>query len=363
MTKRYFLLFINLLIFPVLASSQHIIWDVSFATKFDNHEFMQMSVGESKTLFGAFLTPVAGFQWDEGKHTLVAGGDVVRYFGDYVTPYQWDLQFYYRFKNKNFDVFAGAFPQKDSYSDFSTAFINDTKRFRETVIEGFKFKYSNDYGNVSLIFTWPRRDHEWMSETMTVFSTSKFHYKWLYAGYLFDMNHYAYDIAAKNVVDNIWVNPFIGVSFDKYVPLQVLDLRIGWILTVQKDRWITDDFIYPAGGAVDFTIQKWGVGLHNSFYFGDNLMPYFNNYNSSGDIYGNELYYGDVMYSTDSGIYNRLEAYWRAYSNDYINVNVNVVMHLDGYGKMGWQQGASVSVNMNNFSWKKLAAKHNSNNN
>jgi hypothetical protein len=354
MFKKVIFLSFLLLLVSHISRSQQFVWDVSFVTQFDNHEFAKMDRGESKTLFASFLTPTVGLGWGDGKHSLMFGGDLVRFFGDYVKPYQWDLQLFYHFKNTNFDIYAGAYPQGDSYSDFSTAFINDTKRFMDGILEGVKFTYKNDYGYVRMILNWPRRDHEWKSEILTIYSTLKFDFKWFYLGYMFDMNHYAYSISNGNVVDNIWANPFIGFSFNKYLPLQVLDLRLGWIQTIQKDRWITKDFIFPSGGIVDFTIQKWGVGVRNSIYFGKNLMPYYNNLNADGLIYGSELYYGDVMYSTDSGLYNRLEAYYNAFSNGYINLSFNLIMHTDGYGKIGWQQGAKVVVNLNNISWNKL---------
>lgn len=355
MIKRYLSVFFLLFMLSVSGNAQKLLWNVGFDTKFDNHEFLKMPVGESKTLFGLFLAPTIGFGWGEDDaHSLMIGGDIFRSFGDYVTPYTCDLQIYYHLNKEHFNVYAGAFPTLDSFDEYSTAFISDEKRFSDVVLEGVKFGYKNDKGYVNVIFDWALRNSSFTSEILSLFSSSRFSFDWFYLGYLCNVNHYAIDIMAENVVDNIWVNPFVGFSFSRMTPFEVLDFRLGWIHTFQRDRWVSMDMTTPYGGQFDVTLQKWGVGIKNTVYVGQNLMPYYNRTNSYGDIYGSGLYYGDVMYSIDSGFYDRLEAYWNAYSNNFLDVKVSAVMHSDRFGNLGWQQKASLNVNLDNVSWKKM---------
>ena len=79
-------------------------------------------------------------------------------------------------------------------------------------------------------------------------------------------------------------------------------------------------YVFPCGGEMDVDIRKWNVGISNSLFYGNDMMPYYNSKDSSGYKYGNMLYMGDPFYrvhdngSTAPGFYDRLEAYYEPQS-------------------------------------------------
>jgi len=146
------------------------------------------------------------------------------------------------------------------------------------------------------------------------------------------------------VVDNVLVEPFVGVDFTRIVPcMQELSLRAGWINAFQNDRKYVGDYVTPGGVQIEAHVQKWNFGIHNTFYVGDNLMPYYVAPFDNLD-YGPGLYWGEPFYRTDN-IYDRLEIYWQPVRTSLMNLRVSSVHHYDGH-KWGWQQKIIFTVNL-----------------
>ena len=99
----------------------------------------------------------------------------------------------------------------------------------------------------------------------------------------------------------------------------------------------------PGGVQIEAHVQKWNFGIHNTFYAGDNLMPYYVAPFDNLD-YGPGLYWGEPFYRTDN-IYDRLEIYWQPVRTSLMNLRVSSVHHYDGH-KWGWQQKIIFTVNL-----------------
>lgn len=342
--KRVKSVIISLLL-TCAAYAQEVVWNVDFDVRLDNHEFAKMDIGRSKTLFGLYLAPTVGFGWDENIHSLNVGADLQTSFGLVGDePYTGSLLAYYKLDAPKHKVYAGVFPVGDMFDDFTTAFVSDEMRFNDRSLEGVAYVYRARRGYVKLIFDMPRWSRDYMSEILTLYSSSKWTFGGFSMGYLFDLNHYAYGIDRGLIVDNYWLNPFVEYSFGKYISLQKGIINIGGIVTAQRDRTVTNELIFPMGGQARLSVQKWNVGLDNTFYFGDNLMPY------AGYV---DLYHGSDMYMTQTGVYNRLECYFDAYTTDFMDVSISWIMHTDGVG-IGWQQKAKVSIALDSGKWNSM---------
>ena len=78
-------------------------------------------------------------------------------------------------------------------------------------------------------------------------------------------------------------------------------------------------------------ISKWGVFIDNNLYVGENLMPFYSNIGKDGEMYADDLYTGDVLYSTNHKIYNRTGiGYERKFSRDRVSVKAEMILQYTG---------------------------------
>lgn len=327
--------------------SQEFLWGANFSTKFDNREYSKMEASPSMTSYGAFLTPYVGLKFHE-NHKLILNADIARYFGNTPAKYSWELQFYYQCDSKHFDIFAGICPSAILKGDYNIAFVNDNILFFDRSIEGVTFRYKNDRGFSEVCLDWLSMRRPGKDEIIALYSASNYAFSWFNIGYSFTGIHYSWtDEALFGTTEDFQFYPYISGNFSHLLALDQCYIKAGWLQTFQRDRVNINTPTYPGGAMIDLKLQKWGVGLYNSLYIGKALMPYY--YNSptpNKEIYGGWLYSGDLFYNTDSGLYNKLEIYWDKKINKFLNFKLRAIMHIDGFGHTGWQQLATINVNI-----------------
>ena len=92
-------------------SAQQLLWDVDFKFGFDNREYASLDIAPSETIFGAVLSPKAGFGFGEG-HALYAGVDAAKYFGRTAPELSLEALLYYQYDGRYFRVNASElYPQ------------------------------------------------------------------------------------------------------------------------------------------------------------------------------------------------------------------------------------------------------------
>jgi hypothetical protein len=356
---------LSILIFATLFSpfvmGQKFLWDVNYRMNFDNREYSTMqTTNKSQTLFGAFLTPQIGF--GIGDHSVMFGGNLLRNFGQQQPKYHGDLMLYYNYNSERFKANVGSFPSHKLIGGYSTAFFSDDILYYDTSIEGIQLQYWGKRGFFELVLDWLSMKDGDAKEIFAIYSATRWNFDWFFLGYNADLGHYVGNGGVVNVVDNYLVYPFIGLDLSKTINFEKAELKLGWMQSVQRDRYYVGDFVYPNGAMIELGLEKWNIGINNSFYYGDNLMPYYYNTDYYGDQYGSWVYHGELFYHTDSKIYDKLEVYWRPFKNDYFNLDITLRFHFDGVGNMGSQQLAKVSLNLNNFTLNKLKSKLKKNN-
>ncbi|MBO7316736.1 MAG: hypothetical protein J6U44_06220 [Paludibacteraceae bacterium] len=344
--KRTIFLFVIPFCFLTNGFAQKFLWDVDFAFQFDNREY-KSDLAKSKTFFGTRLAPEIGVGWDDpkkGTHSLMLGGDAIFDFGAKKFNVLPELTVYYAYNSAKFNAYAGILPRRKMIGHYSNAFLSDSIRFYDANMEGLLLQYSdneiikNGGGSVEIGIDWNSMYSKEFREKFLIFSAGHLFYKWFNLGYNFSMYHFAGSEQQKGVVDNILVSPYLGFDVTSLVPLDTLYIKAAYLLAYQFDRRNVQKPIYPQGMQIDVGIEKWGVGIYDAFYYGKNLMPYF-------EKYGHGLYWNEDFYRTNHKIYNRLEVYWHPLKRSWLDVKIRSVHHFEGKS-WGWQQLITLNVNV-----------------
>lgn len=325
-----------------VAGAQELKWGVDFDMNFDNREYASLSV-PSQTLFGARLTPEIGLGWDEGRSSLMAGVDVLKTFGRDRFCEDPQLVLYYAYRSQRFRAAAGVFPRRMVIGDYSPAIFSDSVRFYDNNLDGVLLQYTGDRGFVELGVDWDGAYSKEEREKFRIFSSGRIARGVFVGGYSLSVYHFAGRVGVKGVVDNIAVEPYVGLDLKHRLPLDCATLTAGWLQTMQRDRITGEKGVRPAGGELRLKVEKWHTGIDNRLYVGDDLLPYFSRY-------GGELYAGERFYSMEGGTsdcYNRLELYydrlWSARSVAGIGLHAGFVFHFAG-GRVVTQQVVKLSV-------------------
>lgn len=339
-------LFITFLLFTVSVNlfSQSFVWDLDFSLRFDNREYAKLEYPKSQTLFGASVTPQVGLSWSD-HHSVMTGFYYCKDFGTSLKDYSANIYLYYSYKGDKFRANAGLFPKKSIIGEYSTLFFSDSVKFYDHDLDGLLLQYKGEKGYAEVVMDWMGKFSETKRERFMIFGTGRYFFADLYAGLDFSLYHYANSERDIGVVDNNIANIYLGYKRPDMWVFDHFEIRAGWIVTYQRDRLKTKSVDTPNGFQFDFNIEKMRLGVYNSLYLGDNLMPYYNSSDSSGNTYNTSLYYGDRFYGTDSGVYNRTEFYWKPNISKKMDFKISFLLHHNGK-KIGTQQLLTLMIDL-----------------
>ena len=372
--RRYIFILLVLLSASAMATEKPKVsfaYDLDFEMNFDNREFAKSRFTPSMTIFGARVTPAVGLsvaEQDGTLHRLMAGVDVMKDFGaspvsELIAGGQTaetarnlnnlglfrEVSLYYNLRKKvskvDMELYAGIFPRSAMGGSYSQAFFSDSLKFYDNNLEGLLLKFRRPKAYFEVGCDWMGQYGTARRERFMIFTAGEG--KMLpfmslgYAGY---MLHYANSVQAKGLVDNILLNPYACFELAEYSGLQKLSFRLGWLQAIQRDRAYEGGFVYPFGGEFDQEVRNWNVGIHNKMFYGTDMMPYYNNFDNAGLMYGAQLYFGDPFYrvhddgATGAGFYDRLEVYYEPKLSDWLDLRVSAVFHFNGTRYSGCQQ-------------------------
>ena len=325
-------------------NAQKLLWDVGFRFGLDNREYASMETSPSFTAFGAVMTPKAGLGWGEG-HSIMGGVAVERYFGQVTPALKVSPVLYYQYESPGFSAYAGALPMNKLSGEYPRAFMDDMIFF-DPVLEGALFRYRSDSWEIEASVDWLSCLDTDVRERFAVYSYGRKDFGFFRMGYSMMMHHFSISGTLKNVVDNVWLYPFVRFDFSGMTPLSEFYVKGGWIQTFQNDRANNTGYLMPGGFQGELVLEKWGVGISETVYAGKNLQPFFNTPDANGNMYGTELYFGDRFYGTSSGIYNRTELYYAPKIGRFLSVQIAFAVHYDGFG-WGTQQLVRLTADLN----------------
>lgn len=327
-------LLLLVLLIPCATQAQKFLWDVDFDTRFDNREYKGSLTAASQTLFSSRLTPTVGLGWGNGN-ALKAGVDLWADFGAKDFSIDPQFTFYYEYNSKNFNAYAGVLPRRNIIGNYSNAFFSDSVRFYDANIDGMLLQYVGRLGYIEFACDWNSRQSDNSREKFMLFSSGQLNKGSFFAGYNFAMYHHAGTTAAEGVVDNLLINPYVGVNLTRIANMDSLTIQGGWLQAFQNDRYYVGEYVKPGGLQIEVRAEKFNFGVYNTFYTGKSLMPYY-------EKYGAGLYMGETFYRTGD-IYNRLELYWHPIHKKGMDLKVSSIHHYDGR-QWGWQQFITFAV-------------------
>lgn len=341
MTKKL-LTAIVLLCTTVNAWSQELFFDGGIATNFDNTEYTGSDCGTSRTIFAVEIDPAIGWRIDK-NNSIVAGVQLLKDFGSEKFINCTTLIAYYKFDNGTYGADAGMFSRNDLAGRYSRAFYSDSTLIYENTVQGLAMRYKDHRAFAEVAVDWVGMRSETTREHFRILAAAgglfAEHFD---AGVSLSMQHYANKSTFNgNVVDNMLINPYIGARFNTVIDIE---LRAGWLQSLQRDRRAHDGWKSPWGGEVYLRLGWKGIFIDNNLYAGKNLMPFRNTAGADGLYYGSSLYTCDPFYGTTHGIYNRTGiGYERSFLNDAISVRAEMVLQYNG-AKLYCQQLVSINA-------------------
>lgn len=307
-----------LLCMCAVGNAQELTWSVDFSSVFDNREG-DRKITDPKTYFFTVLAPEVGVRLT--KHDRIAGGVV---WTQHLTN-DWDdgrlnPTIYYRHESRRWCFSMGLFPRRQLRRELPGFLWSDSLSYFQHNIRGALVQYNLRHGWLEAYIDWRGMQSDVRREAFNIV----FHGEGAPGGGLLlvggnaMMNHYALQKNApadQHIVDNFLLNPYVGLDLCRVTPLDRLELRVGGLLTVERNRANDDGWKTPGGGWFELLGEWRWLGLKNSFYMGDRLLP-------SYAEFGAGLYPGEPFYQTS--FYNRTDVYARLLHNRYVDLQASL---------------------------------------
>ena len=341
MTRKIIISLLALLVLGKL-SAQELFFDGELSTHFDNTEYTGSGIGDSRTVFAVRLTPTLGYRFDS-NHSVVVGVNLLKDFGSANFLDGSMLVAYYQFENANYGANAGIFQRNKLIGNYSRAFFSDAYLIYNPLIQGIAGRYSKGGSFAELVVDWDGLYSAEVREKFRILISGGGSFaKVGYAGVAFSMQHFANKSTFQgNVVDNLMLNPYVGVKFNTFFDF---DIRLGALVSAQRDRKTDEGWVLPAGGEFYFKMSRWGLYIDNNLYVGAGMTPYYNTVGKDNLPYADNLYTLDPFYGTQHKIYNRTGiGYCRSFAADRVSVKAEMALQYDGK-KMYCQQLVGISA-------------------
>lgn len=331
--KTAILLVLTLCFIKVSAIRPNLLYNVDFLTYFDNREY-QSIYQKPQTIFSFRLSPEIGIGINDpagGNHRVMAGVHYTQPLGAYWDKINISPIAYYRYDYKGFKISLGSIPYVHRMERLPDYLLYDSIAYATPSIRGALLAYSSNMGFVEFMCDWRGFRSPETREMFRLVLNGKYHYHWLELGGFAQINHkasFAPPTPHEGVCDDIYVQPQIGINLSRYVPLDSLCIRGSYIVGVQRYRDIQSTKI-PQGGLVEFFVRWRFIGVENTLYFGQNLMPFYS-------YYGSDLNQGDPFYR--SPLYNRTDLFVYLVNNSFVNCYFSWNMHYDSHRLQHQQQ-------------------------
>ena len=299
-----------------------LLYDVDFTTYFDNREYHE-PYQIPQTFLNFRLSPQIGVRILDragGRHELVAGVSYTQRLGGDWKDVQFNPIAYYHFNYKGFDAGMGAIPYTRRIMPMPEWLLYDSLTYMHPNIQGALLQYRDQRGFVEFMCDWRGAQTEERREMFRLVLNGQYQYKWLQVGGLAHMNHKAgFAKTFEHVTDDVHAHAFVGFDVTQYVPLDSLSLRTGYIFGWERDRGNNESCLNH-GFIMELYANWWFLGVKNTLYCGDNLMPLLAR-NSNSCL-------GDPFYQ--SHIYNRTDLFVYLYRSSFVNFYFSWNMHYDG---------------------------------
>lgn len=331
-----------LLCTALTARAQELFFEGGVSTYFDNTEYAGNDCGTSRTIFAVEFDPSIGWKIDR-NNSIVAGAQLLKHFGserfaDNISPVA-----YYRFDNGTYGADAGIFNRSELVGRYSRAFYSDSTLIYNSTVQGIAMRYTGREAFAEIAVDWVGLYSPQTREQFRILAAAGGEFaRYFDAGLSLSIQHYANKSTFhENVVDNVLINPYIGMRFSALLDFE---LRLGYLQSMQRDRQQHAGWVLPCGGEFYFRMSWKGIFIDNNLYAGSSLTPFWNTLGKDGLPYADGLYTCDPLYGTTHKIYNRTGAgYERKFLGDNLSVRAEMVLQYSGT-KLCCQQLVSISA-------------------
>ncbi|MDR0711819.1 MAG: hypothetical protein LBF67_05700 [Prevotellaceae bacterium] len=325
-------------------------WNVAFFSFADNREYEPAQHQLPQSILGSWLIPEVGLRFDS-VHRLHAGVGLQHYFGSADKALQQvEYVAYYRYNSKPFELYVGSFPARRLLADYPNALFYDSIVNLRLNSANIFWKIFGEQWHADIWLDWSGRQTETQRETFLVGIAGKYRLKKAYVALQSYMHHFAH--AAGNIdqhiVDNGMARLCVGVSMPVGFLLDSLNVNAGMLGAYSRERGVDPRYQFSGGFFSEVTLEKFGIGVKNTLYAGENLMPLHNKYNAE------HLYWGDPFYQNT--FYNRSDFYVYIFDTNKIQARFTWSMHAAA-GLISNQQMFTLTVNLG--SQTKAGAKRN----
>ena len=329
-------------------------WDLHFQGTIINDEYdvSNQELAPSGTVAALRLSPYVGIRF-AGNHRVMAGFDIMKDFGTGSNKPVTELAAWYQYdSDKGFTLAAGIIPFYTVKGSYSTLIFSDAAAFYDAHLDGFYLGWKRERSQYEIGFDWNGKLDADRREEFNIFSSGAgWVTPWLALCWEGMFHHFASSGTVQGVVDDHILHPYVQFEFSSILPLDRLEVSLGGIVGYQNDRR-KNEFRLPKGADLVIDVSKWGFGIRNQFYYGQNQAPFYHSTDAAGVEYGSSLYmrssYWQVRRDGQWGLFDRLEAYWNKSFNDFVSIGVHAVFNFDYLGILGFQQLVTAKVNLEN---------------
>lgn len=318
-------------------SKAKFLYNVDFATYFDNREY-RCDYQHDQTIFALRLSPEIGVGFEDkqgGHHRLLAGVHYTQPLGGNWKDCSFVPTAFYQYQYKGFSLNLGAIPYKHFIRQLPDFLRYDSIAYARPNLMGALFQYQSKWGFVELMCDWRGLPTPTRREMFRISIDGEFAYQGYFryfVGGVAQLNHkanYAKPTPREGVADDAYISPNIGIDFAAPTPLDTICLRVSYIYGYQRYREDADAFFQPQGFQLEAMIRWRFLGLKNTLYVGDNLMPLYGRF-------GADLNQGDPFYQ--SKFYNRTDLYIYLVNKSFLNCYFSWNMHYVPGFKLQHQQ-------------------------
>lgn len=352
---RRLLLTLCLIAVAGISYAQKLAWNVNFDAFFDNREY-PYAHARSQTLIGARLAPEIGIAIgpDSLSSRIMAGASWIQPMdgrNPQVVP-----TLYYRFLSKHFNMSFGLFPRTHLFENAPAVFQFDSLTYYRPNLAGVLLQYHDRKGFAELLLDWRQIQTTRIREAFMVMFNGRWDVcsEFFFGGRVM-MNHLARSRNADNtetVTDDLAISPYVGLNLTRITGLDTLTLKVGYHQALERERAF-GGFKYPGGILIDLMAEWRFLGLKNTFYYGENLMPFYRIHDTeTGGVrpgLGTQLNMGDPFFQ--SRLYDRLDIYGYIFRTCYVNCMASINFHFTP-GKVNLQQQLIVRAYFDEDMWK-----------
>ena len=314
---------------------------------FDNHEF-DPSHGAyipSETIHFVRVSHVFGWEFpqsDNLSHRLVFGVDMVKQMGTEIEALKdilADVPIYYNANlddgEKLFTAAAGSFPRRFVKGVYSEALMSEETIETDFNLDGMYLSYEKGLFFTELALDWMGKYGNTRKERFQILSYGSVGLApALSLGWAGSFYHYAGSVAAPGVVDNHHLQLFGKFDFAADSADSELSLKLSAIGSYQRDRK-RDDLRLPFGGEAEANVRWKSLGMKNVTAYTKDMVPFYRDVDSAGNLYGDMLYRGSKFYK---GFYDLTELYWMPRITNKLDLKVSFRFHFGSEGFLGSEQ-------------------------